>query len=287
MTDTLKDDHTMTTEGRQTTDDRGTTNDQCLILGAGEYYDGTPRIPRGAHVIAADGGLDHAGPLGITPDEVIGDFDSVADESLEYVRGDGVMRLPSEKDDTDMLAAVKLGWSRGLRRFHIFGGLGGRLDHTLANMQMLARISRHGGIGFLYGDGFVATAITDATLSFPAWNPPEGAGRMVSVLAHSDVARHVSIRGLKYEIDDAQLRNTRALGVSNEFLDSADAVIAVADGTLAVTYPLAGPEPGWRTSRGPEGPDALGAIDTHVSNLLARRKRIRPACGAGDERSAS
>ncbi|MBW3087305.1 thiamine diphosphokinase [Bifidobacterium sp. 82T24] len=244
--------------------------DVCFIFGAGEYYDEVPAIPRGAYVIAADGGVDHTEPLGITPDAVIGDFDSAADDFAETSRYGDVMRLPSEKDDTDMFAAVKLGWAHGARRFHIFGGLGGRLDHTLANMQLLAQISRHAGIGLLHGDGMMATAITDATLSFPAWRLPQGVGRMVSVFAHSDAASHVSIRGLKYEVDDAQLRNTRALGVSNEFRDGVDALVTVGDGTLVVTYPTAAPEPTWHTSRAEEGPDALGAINTHVSHLLAR-----------------
>ncbi|PJM72633.1 thiamine diphosphokinase [Bifidobacterium primatium] len=256
--------------------------DVCFIFGAGEYYGGEPQIPAEAYVIAADGGIDHAESFGVVPDAVIGDFDSAADDFAEYSRYPNVMRLPSEKDDTDMFAAVKLGWSKGVRRFHILGGLGGRLDHTLANMQMLAQISRHGGIGFLHGDGTVATAVTDATLSFPAWGPEPGDGRMISVFAHSDVARHVSIRGLKYEVDDATLRNTRALGVSNEFRDGDAASVSVGDGTLAVVYPAAAPTPQWRTDRPEEGPDALGVINTHVSSLLATRDR--PADGGSDER---
>lgn len=52
----------------------------CVIFGAGEYYAGTPVVPAGAYVIAADGGLDHTRQLGIVPDVVVGDFDSLEDE---------------------------------------------------------------------------------------------------------------------------------------------------------------------------------------------------------------
>lgn len=241
----------------------------CVIFGAGEYYDEIPYVPQGAYVVAADGGLDHTRAYGIDTDAIIGDFDSVADDFSAYIGLRNITRLPSEKDETDMLSAVKIGWAQGARRFHIYGGLGGRLDHTIANMQMLARMAYHGGIGFLHGNGFVATSIADATLSFPGWDAPER--RMVSVFAHSDRARHVSIRGLKYEVSDVELRNTRALGVSNEFLSDRPATISVGDGTLSVTFDAAAPAPVWRTTREPEGPDALGELGTEISALLARR----------------
>ncbi|MBT1176760.1 thiamine diphosphokinase [Bifidobacterium callimiconis] len=247
--------------------DRGITD--CVIFGAGEYYDEIPDVPQDAYVVAADGGLDHTRFYGIETDAIIGDFDSVADDFSAYIGLRNITRLPSEKDETDMLSAVKIGWAQGARRFHIYGGLGGRLDHTLANMQMLARMAYHGGIGFLHGNGFVATAIADATLDFPAWDAPER--RMVSVFAHSDRAKHVSIRGLKYEVDDVELRNTRALGVSNEFLPGRPATIGVGDGTLSITFAAEAPSPTWRTTHETEGPNALGGLDTEISALLARR----------------
>ena len=97
----------------------------CVIFGAGEYYAGTPVVPTGAYVIAADGGLDHTRELGIVPDVVVGDFDSLEGRAPRTdVR---TIALPALKDDPDMLSALKVGWSAGCREFHVYGGLGGRM----------------------------------------------------------------------------------------------------------------------------------------------------------------
>ena len=83
----------------------------CVIFGAGEYYAGTPVVPTGAYAIAADGGLDHTRELGIVPDVVVGDFDSLEGQPPRTdVR---TIALPALKDDPDMLSALKVGWSAG------------------------------------------------------------------------------------------------------------------------------------------------------------------------------
>ncbi|OZG63477.1 thiamine pyrophosphokinase [Bifidobacterium lemurum] len=244
----------------------------CVVFGAGSYYDEIPVIPQGALVVAADGGYDHALSLGVTPDVAIGDFDSIS--GMPDSRPDGGMSgggrvrtiaLPAQKDETDMPQAVKVGWNQGIRVFHIFGGLGGRLDHALANLQMLADIARHGGIGFLHGDGSVATAVTDGEIRFPA--NQVAARRMVSVFAHSDKALGVTIRGLKYETDPVDWTNSHALGVSNEFLPGIPSSISVREGTLIVTYPVEAPQPQWRS--GVEQDASFGEIDDRRSELLS------------------
>ena len=110
-------------------------SDTCVIFGAGEYY-GAPVVPNGAFVVAADGGLDHVRELGVAADVVIGDFDSLT--GRRPTDGERTIALPAEKDDPDMLSALKIGWSHGCRTFHIHGGLGGRIDHTIANIQLMA-----------------------------------------------------------------------------------------------------------------------------------------------------
>lgn len=106
-------------------------DDTCVIFGAGDYYD-APVVPDGAFIVAADGGLDHVRGLGLTADVVIGDFDSLT--GRRPADGERTIALPAEKDDPDMLSALKIGWSHGCRTFHIHGGLGGRIDHTIANI---------------------------------------------------------------------------------------------------------------------------------------------------------
>ena len=239
----------------------------CVIFGAGEYYAGTPVVPAGAYVIAADGGLDHTRQLGIVPDVVVGDFDSRGRARPAPHRCRAPSRSPALKDDPDMLSALKVGWSAGCREFHVYGGLGGRIDHTISGIQLMALLARHGASGYLYGDGLIVTAITDGRLSFPAHPVPED-GRMVSAFSHSDVSLGVNEPGLKYELKDGTLTNTVVQGVSNEFRDGVDAAISVEHGTLIVTFPIEVALP--QVSRFHEFGGDIGELDTAVSKLLVR-----------------
>lgn len=247
-----------------TVDSDTAVSTRCVVFGAGEYYGPLPELPSNALVIAADGGLNHARAMGINVDFVIGDFDSLVGEIPQS--GD-VVRLPPQKDDPDLLSALKVGWNRGAREFHIIGALGGRIDHTIANIQLLALIAQHGGIGFLYGNGFIVTAMCDGRLDFQAWS--SGVGRMVSVFSHDDQSHGVTERGLKYELTDATLTNTVVRGLSNEFCDNTPASIDVSDGTLIVTFPIEAPLPQFTVHHAFHGD--LGALDTEVSSALAVR----------------
>lgn len=201
---------------------------RCYIFGAGEDCGGLPDIPPGSLVIAADGGYARLLQAGVAPDLTVGDFDS-----LGYVPDSGeVLRFRREKDDTDTGLAVGEGLKRGCDAFYIYGGTGGRLDHTLANIQCLARLAQAGRRGFLFGDGFVVTAVTDGKIAFD-----EGRRGVVSVFAHSDRAFGVRETGLKYPLDNAELSNCFPLGVSNAFTGRASE-ISVERGTLIVLYRL-------------------------------------------------
>lgn len=240
----------------------------CVVFAAGEYYaspDYRPiRVPRGAFVVAADGGLDHARAAGVAPDVVVGDFDS-----LEVDRPDAsadTITLPPLKDDPDLLSALKVAWARGCRMFHVYGALGGRIDHTLSAIRLMALVAGHGGIGFLHGDGTIVTAIRDGRLDFAAHDAAPG--RMVSVFSHSDVSRGVDEPGMRYEMLDGTLTGDTVQGVSNEFRPGIPASIGVREGTLIVTFPAEAPMP-CVTRLHAFGGD-LGALDTHVSPLLRR-----------------
>ena len=198
----------------------------CVVFGAGQEFPDDINIPAGALVIAADGGYEKLKSLGISPDRVIGDLDS-----LGYTPESGELTLlPHIKDTTDTFEAVKLGIEAGCTEFRIYGGTGGRLDHTLANIQLAAMLAQKGRKPFIYGDGYVMTAVTDGSIALPARE-----SGYVSVFAHSDVCEGVCISGLFYEVTDAVLKNDFALGVSNEFTGKA-AVISVRKGTLCVYY---------------------------------------------------
>lgn len=114
---------------------------KCVIIGAGACDTRRLRerlaVNDGDLCIAADGGMDHLSEIGLTPDIVLGDMDSLENEDvIRSQRADFcVKRLPAEKDDTDMLAAIKEGLAAGYRQFELYGALGGRIDHTLANIS--------------------------------------------------------------------------------------------------------------------------------------------------------
>ena len=227
----------------------------CRIWGAGQYFDKEKARGGQALVIAADGGLEPALEHGDEPELVVGDFDSLPAGSRK-LRTDIPRRvLPAEKDDTDLMAAAKVGWQRGCRRFLIYGGLGGRMDHTLANLNLIHLIAASGGRAELWGQGMLVTALGPGSLDFPAWDCPPRS--MVSVLAADDQALGVVEQGLKYQTDGMTMTNQQVR----------PAHIALKQGTMFVTYPISAPEPVWITSL--EAKADLGSLETRPSRRLA------------------
>lgn len=195
----------------------------CYIFAALETKT-LPYIPtKQDYVIAADKGLDNLKKIGIKPDVIIGDFDS-----LGFVpSGENIKRLPVEKDDTDVGFAVNYAFELGYKEFVIYGAIGGLLDHTVANLQLSAYISSKGGKSVFVGDNVFVTSITNDTLKIS-----NGKGRL-SVFALSDKAEGVFLSGLKYPLENAVIENTFPIGVSNEFTDKS-AKITVKNGTLLI-----------------------------------------------------
>ena len=197
----------------------------CAIVSGGPFspLDG---IGRADFVIACDKGCEYTAACGIKPDLLVGDFDSYTGEKPEDVP---VLGLPCEKDDTDTMLAVKTGFERGYDRFIIYGGVGGRPDHTFANYQTLCYISRRGGRGYLCFNGYTACCITDGEMNFPA---REGT---LSVFAMSGKAEGVTLRGVLYPLESTVLSYDFPLGVSNEFTGK-PATVSVKKGTLLVIW---------------------------------------------------
>lgn len=198
----------------------------CFIIGAGSFYGLPMSVQRTDMVIAADGGWHTCRENGITPTLLVADFDSL-DAAPAF---DHILRLPVEKDDTDMIRAVKEGFDRGEREFHLLGGMGGhRTDHTVANMQTLAYIVRRGGQGWLYGNGERFTAICDGgEITLTA-----GQNSVFSVFCLGADAEGVTIENAKYPLTDAVLTADFPLGVSNHFIGQAVRV-AVRRGCLLI-----------------------------------------------------
>lgn len=197
----------------------------CVIFCAGGFTALAEAIDDTDYLLAADGGLLHMKKLGLTPNGIIGDFDS-----LGYVPQNAQV-FPVEKDDTDSMLAVRKGLSLGYRRFVIYGGLDGqRLDHTVANYQTLCFLANNGAQGYLVGKDYIVTAIKSSAVHFP-----ETAQGTLSVFCMGETARNVTLKGLHYPLANGTLRADFPLGVSNHFTGSA-ACISVSEGTLLLMY---------------------------------------------------
>lgn len=198
--------------------------EKCLIFCAGGF-DRLLEPAENAYIIAADGGLTHLEKLGLTPNAIIGDFDSLC-----YVP-QGAEVYPVEKDDTDGMLAVKLGLKKGFREFLVYGSLDGpRLDHTVANYQLLQYLCDHGAKGVLVGLTFCATVVKNGEIRFHG-----GEYGDISVFCMGKDAQGVTIEGLYYTLENGTLTPGFPLGVSNHFTKN-DARIAVEDGSLLVLW---------------------------------------------------
>ncbi len=204
--------------------------DRCFIFAAGTFYGLRTAPAPGDLVIAADAGYHACEAAGVVPDLLLGDLDSIGVPQVSVP----IERLPVEKDDTDTLAAVKLGMARGYTSFHIYGGTGGkRADHTLANLQTLLYLRRRGARGWLYDDDFLWTAIEDESLTVQRtveWG-------LFSAFCLGDRAEGVYETGFQYPLEDAVLTPDMPLGVSNHILEPS-AVISVRRGALVVGWQL-------------------------------------------------
>ena len=199
---------------------------RCWIVGAGDWCAEGWSPLAGDLVIAADGGQAPLSQLGARADVVVGDFDSLR----EAPRGGEIVRLPAEKDDTDMVAALRLGLARGYRDFRLYGAAGGRIDHTIANLQALGFLARQGARGVLVEARYKLVALWNGEMRFRA----KSRG-MLSVFAQCGEARGVDLEGLKYEQHGFTLREDYPMGVSNEFT-GIPARVAVREGMLLVAW---------------------------------------------------
>ena len=195
----------------------------CYIVGAGDFYGSF--IPDASDlVIAADGGYTSLTERNIRCDVLIGDMDSLSDVPT----GVKLIKHPSEKDETDTYLAYLHGKSLGYSNFEIYGGVGGREDHTFANYCLLAKIREDGCRATLFGNKTKCLVIKNESVKLA-----EREGDYISVFALGGTAEGVTIKGLYYEIQNSRLTYDFPLGVSNRFTSS-EAEISVARGVLLI-----------------------------------------------------
>ena len=222
------------------------------------------------YIICADGGYDIAKGLGIKPDLLLGDFDSINLDVAGIPDDIEISKFPPEKDYTDLELAINKAMEiAGSRDFsaslepsplqiEIAGGIGGRLDHTIANIQLLSAYSNERTFLTLRdGNNFcfvlngncgeyspmycasqhnsVVNSSCDLTpvISNSTAEIPMQKDSYISIFSLSEACSGVTFEGVKYPLHNHRLTNTYPLGVSNEFI-SEKATLHVEDGSLLV-----------------------------------------------------
>lgn len=202
---------------------------RCVILAGGPIEEELQGLLCPQDIIyAADAGLAAARRFGLRPAVCLGDWDSCpqppAGEAGE------LLVLPAEKDDTDTHYAARLAAERGFKQVLLLGCLGGRLDHTLANLSTLLWLTGQGVRCWAVGQGAAVTAVENGRLCLPRREQA-----YLSVFAAGGAARGVSLSGVRYPLQDAVLTEQFPIGVSNEFAGP-QAQIEVKQGRLLVLY---------------------------------------------------
>ena len=185
-------------------------------------------IKPGAFVVTADAGWHAAEALRLPVDLAVGDFDS----SQPPPAAKEIIRLSTEKDDTDTHFASREVLRRGYNDVLMLGALGGRMDHSFANWQTLLYLARAGASARAAAEGVELYCVGPGRLCLPAKR-----GAWVSVFAAGGAAAGVHLQGLKYPLKDALLLPDDPLGTSNEFVEE-EAVITCREGFLYVVVSL-------------------------------------------------
>ena len=173
-------------------------------------------------VIFCDSGLKHMDGLQVSPDLIVGDFDSHEDPHLDVE----TIVLPCEKDDTDTMYAVKTAVKRGFEDFLLIGVVGARLDHTLGNVYILLYLESLGKKGRIIDD-YSEMEIVSADPVFV-----DGSFPYFSLLNISGSAKGINITGAKYPLEDAEITSEYQYGISNEVLPQSKASVSVKNGRL-------------------------------------------------------
>ena len=206
----------------------------CIIIGAGDLTPMDIGIKEGDLCIAADGGYLYCKMLGIKPDIIVGDMDSIDDSvrnDIEEIKAscpERVITLKPEKDDTDTLSALRIGMEKGYRMFRIYGAMGGRIEHTIANIQCLNYLKNKGAKGYIMDANVMMTVIRNESVRFN--RTMEG---YMSLFALGEKAEGVTITGMKYLLENAIVTNDYPIGISNEFI-GVEGQVTVEKGTLLI-----------------------------------------------------
>lgn len=189
---------------------------RILVITGGDSSGSAPDVASGTPydlVIAVDSGLDRARALGIEPDIVIGDLDSASLDAVEAERraGTEIDAHPADKDHTDFDLALSRAIDEEASEIEVIGGAGGRPDHWLANLSLLAAAGRSGASVSAEMGGWSISVLTEGQ----TYSEDCAAGQVVSLLPVGGDASGITTEGLRYPLEDEDLPSGTSRGVSN------------------------------------------------------------------------
>lgn len=186
-------------------------------------------------LIAVDGGLCHCHTMGVTPDLLVGDLDSVPEQLLSFYPDMEIRRFPELKDETDLELGVRIADTSDTKRITLFSALGGRTDHTLANLSLLLHYPEY---LYIETEKEITFAIQGKTTiaSIP--------GQTISLIPLGRLAEGITTRGLKWELNHSTLNYT-FMSISNVCLDTSFDVTILNGGLICC---MQKPYPNWQVS---------------------------------------
>lgn len=202
-----------------------------IIFCGGNIFDYSVISLKNSTVLCADGGLYHARKIKVLPDVIIGDFDSYScDIDSDYKINCRIIKCPPEKDDTDTMMCVKYAISHGADEIFIYGGLSGRFDHSIANIQTLKYCDER-GIYAVIDDGLNRAFVQhDCRREYK-----QDISSYFSVFSLTESLFVRELSGVKYPLENYRLFSGFPLGVSNEII-SERALLDISDGYALVVF---------------------------------------------------
>ncbi|OON96546.1 MAG: thiamine diphosphokinase [Epulopiscium sp. Nele67-Bin005] len=205
---------------------------KVAILTNGSYgnYEFCNDICTNDYIICADNGIKHAKLLGITPNILIGDFDSANQEDFNYFvhqKNIEVVKLPSEKDETDTELALQYAIEHGATNITIYGGLGHRFDHSLANVHLLYQ-ALTAKVECCLKNEFNTIYLINKEICISG-----KIGQLISLLPFTENVLGVYTKGLAYSLENGQFTLGKPYGISNYMTENL-AQIKIDSGLLLV-----------------------------------------------------
>ncbi len=181
------------------------------------------------YIIGVDGGAHHLLRLGLKPDVLLGDFDSILESDLVHFKREGIeiLKYPSQKDLTDSELAVETAIEKGCDSVVMIGCVGSRLDHSIANIHLLKKLLDNGVKGIIVNENNEITLIRDRL------ELKREEDTRVSLLPLTDKVTGITLKGFYYPLNDFTLELGSARCVSNEFAENI-AEITIKTGLLLV-----------------------------------------------------